>query len=135
MLKAAIEEGVVVGGGCCLLRLSLKVNEIKKLMDNEEQKVIPHMHFHIPSCTDIRLSLFYIFTFYIAVYYCNSCKPYCLFIDILFIIPFNNNESYLRLLFIHTRISLMNDFFKNPSDSTGLYWRCPYSSNKVLVLF
>nr|GEU74940.1 TCP-1/cpn60 chaperonin family protein [Tanacetum cinerariifolium] len=37
--KAAIEEGVVVGGGCCLLRLSLKVNEIKKLMDNEEQKI------------------------------------------------------------------------------------------------
>ncbi|KAI3734054.1 hypothetical protein L6452_13515 [Arctium lappa] len=37
--KAAIEEGVVVGGGCCLLRLSLRVNEIKKLMDNEEQKI------------------------------------------------------------------------------------------------
>ncbi|PWA65405.1 TCP-1/cpn60 chaperonin family protein [Artemisia annua] len=37
--KAAIEEGVVVGGGCCLLRLSSKVNEIKKLMDNEEQKI------------------------------------------------------------------------------------------------
>lgn len=37
--KAAIEEGVVVGGGCCLLRLSLKVNEIKELMDNEEQKI------------------------------------------------------------------------------------------------
>ncbi|CAH1431252.1 unnamed protein product [Lactuca virosa] len=37
--KAAIEEGVVVGGGCCLLRLSLKVNQIKKLLDNEEQKI------------------------------------------------------------------------------------------------
>ncbi|KAD2393481.1 hypothetical protein E3N88_40458 [Mikania micrantha] len=37
--KAAIEEGVVVGGGCCLLRLSLKINEIKELMDNEEQKI------------------------------------------------------------------------------------------------
>ncbi|KAJ0677924.1 putative chaperonin Cpn60/TCP-1 family, groEL-like apical domain superfamily [Helianthus annuus] len=37
--KAAIEEGVVVGGGCCLLRLSLKINEIKKLMDDEEQKI------------------------------------------------------------------------------------------------
>ncbi|XP_071715985.1 ruBisCO large subunit-binding protein subunit beta, chloroplastic-like [Rutidosis leptorrhynchoides] len=37
--KAAIEEGVVVGGGCCLLRLSLKINDIKKLMDNEEQKI------------------------------------------------------------------------------------------------
>ncbi|GJW77265.1 receptor-like serine/threonine-protein kinase SD1-8 [Tanacetum coccineum] len=33
------EEGVVVGGGCCLLRLSLKVNEIKKFMDYEEQKI------------------------------------------------------------------------------------------------
>ncbi|KAI3696192.1 hypothetical protein L1987_79202 [Smallanthus sonchifolius] len=38
LVKAAIEEGVVVGGGCCLLRLSLKIDEIKKLMDNEEQK-------------------------------------------------------------------------------------------------
>ncbi|XP_023762043.1 chaperonin 60 subunit beta 4, chloroplastic isoform X1 [Lactuca sativa] len=37
--KAAIEEGVVVGGGCCLLRLSLKVNQIKELLDNEEQKI------------------------------------------------------------------------------------------------
>ncbi|XP_021762021.1 ruBisCO large subunit-binding protein subunit beta, chloroplastic-like isoform X3 [Chenopodium quinoa] len=37
--KAAIEEGVVVGGGCCLLRLSLKIDEIKEQLDNEEQKV------------------------------------------------------------------------------------------------
>lgn len=37
--KAAIEEGVVVGGGCCLLRLSLKVDGIKELLDNEEQKI------------------------------------------------------------------------------------------------
>lgn len=37
--KAAIEEGVVVGGGCSLLRLSLKVDEIKEQLDNEEQKV------------------------------------------------------------------------------------------------
>lgn len=37
--KAAIEEGVVIGGGCCLLRLSLKVDGIKELLENEEQKV------------------------------------------------------------------------------------------------
>nr|XP_011462961.1 PREDICTED: chaperonin 60 subunit beta 4, chloroplastic isoform X2 [Fragaria vesca subsp. vesca] len=37
--KAAIEEGVVVGGGCCLLRLSKKVDVFKELMDNEEQKI------------------------------------------------------------------------------------------------
>ncbi|KAJ6772103.1 60 KDA HEAT SHOCK PROTEIN MITOCHONDRIAL [Salix koriyanagi] len=37
--KAAIEEGVVVGGGCCLLRLSTKVDGIKELLDNEEQKI------------------------------------------------------------------------------------------------
>ncbi|KAI5352965.1 hypothetical protein L3X38_005857 [Prunus dulcis] len=37
--KAAIEEGVVVGGGCSLLRLSKKVDGIKKLLDNEEQKI------------------------------------------------------------------------------------------------
>lgn len=37
--KAAIEEGVVVGGGCCLLRLSKKVDVIKELLDNEEQKI------------------------------------------------------------------------------------------------
>lgn len=39
IIKAAIEEGVVVGGGCCLLRLSEKVDVIKELLDNEEQKV------------------------------------------------------------------------------------------------
>lgn len=38
ILQAAIEEGVVVGGGCSLLRLSTKVDGIKELLDNEEQK-------------------------------------------------------------------------------------------------
>ncbi|XP_065879971.1 ruBisCO large subunit-binding protein subunit beta, chloroplastic [Euphorbia lathyris] len=37
--KAAIEEGVVVGGGCSLLRLSTKVDGIKEILDNEEQKI------------------------------------------------------------------------------------------------
>ncbi|KAH1161986.1 hypothetical protein GLYMA_01G069500v4 [Glycine max] len=37
--QAAIEEGVVVGGGCCLLRLSQKVDGIKKLLENEEQQI------------------------------------------------------------------------------------------------
>ncbi|XP_072980797.1 ruBisCO large subunit-binding protein subunit beta, chloroplastic-like [Typha angustifolia] len=37
--KAAIEEGVVIGGGCSLLRLSTKVDSIKKTLDNEEQKI------------------------------------------------------------------------------------------------
>ncbi|KAK4479849.1 hypothetical protein RD792_015392 [Penstemon davidsonii] len=37
--KAAIEEGVVVGGGCCLLRLSTKVDAIKQHLENEEQKI------------------------------------------------------------------------------------------------
>ncbi|XP_020083580.1 ruBisCO large subunit-binding protein subunit beta, chloroplastic-like isoform X2 [Ananas comosus] len=37
--KAAIEEGVVVGGGCSLLRLSMKVDSIKESLDNEEQKI------------------------------------------------------------------------------------------------
>lgn len=38
-LQAAIEEGVVIGGGCCLLRLSMKIDVIKKTLENEEQKV------------------------------------------------------------------------------------------------
>lgn len=37
--KAAIEEGIVVGGGCSLLRLSLKIDCIKELLENEEQKI------------------------------------------------------------------------------------------------
>ncbi|KAJ8760431.1 hypothetical protein K2173_015098 [Erythroxylum novogranatense] len=37
--KAAVEEGVVVGGGCCLLRLSTKMDAIKEHLDNEEQKI------------------------------------------------------------------------------------------------
>ncbi|XP_010261583.1 PREDICTED: ruBisCO large subunit-binding protein subunit beta, chloroplastic [Nelumbo nucifera] len=37
--KAAIEEGIVVGGGCSLLRLSLKVENIKDTLENEEQKI------------------------------------------------------------------------------------------------
>ncbi|XP_051122384.1 ruBisCO large subunit-binding protein subunit beta, chloroplastic [Andrographis paniculata] len=37
--KAAIDEGVVVGGGCCLLRLSTKIDSFKEHLDNEEQKI------------------------------------------------------------------------------------------------
>ncbi|KAE8654701.1 RuBisCO large subunit-binding protein subunit beta [Hibiscus syriacus] len=37
--KATIEEGVVVGGRCILLRLSEKVDGIKNLLDNQEQKI------------------------------------------------------------------------------------------------
>ncbi|KAG8049882.1 hypothetical protein GUJ93_ZPchr0009g2448 [Zizania palustris] len=37
--KAAIEEGVVIGGGCSLLRLSMKIDRIKESLDNMEQKI------------------------------------------------------------------------------------------------
>lgn len=30
----------MVGGGCCLLRLSTKISSIREQLDNEEQKVI-----------------------------------------------------------------------------------------------
>ncbi|KAG9152612.1 hypothetical protein Leryth_026746 [Lithospermum erythrorhizon] len=36
---AAVEEGIVVGGGCTLLRLSQKVDAIKATLENDEQKV------------------------------------------------------------------------------------------------
>ncbi|XP_018434929.1 chaperonin 60 subunit beta 4, chloroplastic isoform X2 [Raphanus sativus] len=37
--KSAIEEGIVVGGGCALLRLTAKVDSIKDTLDNTEQKI------------------------------------------------------------------------------------------------
>ncbi len=37
--KAAVEEGVVIGGGCTLLRLSMKVDEFKATLTNQEQQV------------------------------------------------------------------------------------------------
>ncbi|CAN7077870.1 hypothetical protein Bca4012_077085 [Brassica carinata] len=37
--KSAIEEGIVVGGGCALLRLAAKVDSIKDTLDNTEQKI------------------------------------------------------------------------------------------------
>ncbi|KAJ0458144.1 putative chaperonin Cpn60/TCP-1 family, groEL-like apical domain superfamily [Helianthus annuus] len=37
--KAAVEEGIVVGGGCTLLRLASKVEAIKETLDNDEEKV------------------------------------------------------------------------------------------------
>ncbi|KAL5765312.1 hypothetical protein ACOSP7_017589 [Xanthoceras sorbifolium] len=37
--KAAVEEGIVVGGGCTLLRLSSEVDAIKETLDNDEEKV------------------------------------------------------------------------------------------------
>ncbi|KAF6138268.1 hypothetical protein GIB67_033952 [Kingdonia uniflora] len=37
--KAAVEDGIVVGGGCTLLRLAVKVDAIKLTLNNDEQKV------------------------------------------------------------------------------------------------
>ncbi|MQL90469.1 hypothetical protein Taro_023061 [Colocasia esculenta] len=37
--KAAVEEGIVVGGGCTLLRLAAKVDAIRDTLENDEQKV------------------------------------------------------------------------------------------------
>lgn len=37
--KAAVEEGIVVGGGCALLRLASKVDAIKETLENDEQMV------------------------------------------------------------------------------------------------
>ncbi|KMT01827.1 hypothetical protein BVRB_9g210190 [Beta vulgaris subsp. vulgaris] len=37
--KAAVEEGIIVGGGCTLLRLSSKVDAIKDQLENVEEKV------------------------------------------------------------------------------------------------
>ncbi|KAB2024055.1 hypothetical protein ERO13_D06G053150v2 [Gossypium hirsutum] len=38
--QAAVEEGIVVGGGCTLLRLASKVDAIKDSLDNDEEKVV-----------------------------------------------------------------------------------------------
>ncbi|KAG0474604.1 hypothetical protein HPP92_014290 [Vanilla planifolia] len=38
--KAAVEEGIVVGGGCTLLRLASKVDTIREGLENDEQKVL-----------------------------------------------------------------------------------------------
>ncbi|KAL6759413.1 chaperonin 60B2 [Haematococcus lacustris] len=37
--KAAVEEGIVIGGGCTLLKLSQKVDEFKATLTNDEQKL------------------------------------------------------------------------------------------------
>ncbi|KAF6138086.1 hypothetical protein GIB67_033500 [Kingdonia uniflora] len=37
--KAVVEEGIVVGGDCTLLRLAAKVDAIQLTLDNHEQKV------------------------------------------------------------------------------------------------
>lgn len=37
--KAAVEEGIVIGGGCTLLKLAAKVDAVKDSLANEEQKV------------------------------------------------------------------------------------------------
>ena len=37
--QAAVEEGIVVGGGCTLLRLASKVDAIRDSLDNDEEKV------------------------------------------------------------------------------------------------
>eukprot|EP00798_Chlamydomonas_sp_ICE-L_P013048 gene13048-3587_t len=37
--KAAVEEGIVIGGGCTLLKLAQKVDAIKATLENDEQRL------------------------------------------------------------------------------------------------
>merc|ERR1712078_581394 len=37
--KAAVQEGIVIGGGCTLLKLAAKVADIRDTLDNDEQKI------------------------------------------------------------------------------------------------
>ena len=37
--KAAVEEGIVIGGGCTLLKLAAKVDAIKPTLSNDEQRI------------------------------------------------------------------------------------------------
>lgn len=41
-LQAAVEEGIVIGGGCTFLKLAQKVDGIKAGLENDEQRVRPH---------------------------------------------------------------------------------------------
>ena len=36
--QAAVEEGIVIGGGCTFLKLAQKVEAIKETLENDEQK-------------------------------------------------------------------------------------------------
>ena len=38
--KAAVEEGIVIGGGCTLLCLATKVAAIRDTLQNDEQRVL-----------------------------------------------------------------------------------------------
>lgn len=42
--KAAVEEGIVIGGGCTFLKLAQKVDEVKAKLENDEQKVLHTCH-------------------------------------------------------------------------------------------
>ncbi|PHT38897.1 RuBisCO large subunit-binding protein subunit beta, chloroplastic [Capsicum baccatum] len=39
VIQAAVDEGIVIGGGCTLLRLAAKVEDIKGTLDNDQQKI------------------------------------------------------------------------------------------------
>jgi hypothetical protein len=45
--QAAVEEGIVVGGGCTLLRLASKVDAIRDSLDNDEEKVSYLLRVHV----------------------------------------------------------------------------------------
>ncbi|KAF6142155.1 hypothetical protein GIB67_037073 [Kingdonia uniflora] len=60
-IKAAVEEGIVVGGGCTLLRLATNVDVIKLTLDNDEQKVLyglPHSSYPLKLSVVIEKALF-----------------------------------------------------------------------------
>nr|GMD30878.1 ruBisCO large subunit-binding protein subunit beta, chloroplastic [Ipomoea batatas] len=64
--KAAVEEGIVIGGGCILLRLFAKVDILKESPEYDEKKT-PHRY---PATPVLRSHLAYQCT--IAAFHCES---------------------------------------------------------------
>lgn len=58
-----MEEGIVVGGGCTLLRLASKVDAIKETLANDEEKVSVY---ELHSMSD---------TLGLNTVFCDQCKP------------------------------------------------------------
>ena len=53
--QAAVEEGIVIGGGCTFLKLAQKVDDIKATLENDEQRVrasSPCCSFHVISAAE-----------------------------------------------------------------------------------
>lgn len=110
-IQAAVEEGIVVGGGCTLLRLSSKVDSIKETLENDEEKV----HIFCELVAPILVGAIPYQRFSRKVFCCLPTKVFWLIHRFLYYLM-----SFLKVQELHSKIIVYSEYLIETNSSKSL---------------